>query len=79
MQNAQQWNTRHDWHVKRPRNSRNVNSTTIARAGTVDTFDEVDDSNEEEHDPQTLKRRREKLKDRLKRHNLLVQAVAKAV
>ncbi len=65
--------------VKTPRSSSNVDSTTIARAGTVDTFDEADDTSEEELDPQALRRRRDKLKDRLKRHNLLVQAAAKVL
>jgi hypothetical protein len=63
--------------ARAPRGASSVDSNTIATAGTLDVFDEAADSDEAGLDPQTLRQRRERLRDRLRRHNLLVQEIAR--
>jgi hypothetical protein len=63
--------------ARAPRGASSVDSTTIATAGTLDAFDEASDSDEAGLDPQTVRQRRERLRDRLRRHNLLVREIAR--
>lgn len=65
-----------DKKAKKPRSSRKVDAGTIAQAGTLDTYDEAVDNPKDTPDAETLAKSKEKLLDRLKRHNLIVQRVA---
>ncbi len=66
---------RPDARVRRRRASRSVTSETIGRAGTEERSDEVDTSRE--HDPAAMDRAIAVRADRLRRHNLIVQRVAR--
>jgi len=62
---------------RKPKSASAVTADSIARSGTVETWDEADDVEEPEVDAQALKAQKAKMKSRLKRHNLIVQALAK--
>ena len=62
--------------IRVPRSSSSVTSKSIAQAGTVESFDEKDDTDEPTISAEKLKARKKKLRSRLKRHNLIVQSVA---
>jgi hypothetical protein len=62
--------------IKKPKSASKVGAGTIAKAGTLDTYDEVDDETGDMPDPEAIAARKEKLLGRLKRHNLIVQQVA---
>jgi len=61
---------------RRPRTASRVTASSIAKAGTSEDSDETDDAPLAGLSPEALKERRDKLLDRLKRHNLMVQDVA---
>jgi hypothetical protein len=62
--------------TRRPRSASEVTANTIARAGTIETFDEEEPSEPCEVAPEALERRLARLRDRLRRHNLIVQQIA---
>ena len=62
--------------ARRPRASRRVTAGTIGKAGTVTCFDEVEMPSAEETDPSVMAQAIQTRKDRLKRHNLIVQRLA---
>lgn len=62
--------------LRRLPGSSQVTSGTIARAGTTENWDEADEPNEAPVDPEARTRRRARLRDRLRRHNLIVQKIA---
>jgi hypothetical protein len=64
---------------RRPRSASAVNSTTIATAGTAETFDEGADLDTTALDPAAIAEQRERLRARLRRHNLLIQSVARTL
>jgi hypothetical protein len=62
---------------RRPKSASAVTSVSIARAGTAEDSDEGDELTESEVDPEALKAKKAKIKDRLKRHNAIVRNMAK--
>lgn len=62
---------------RKPRSSTAVTADSIAKTGTTEDWDEAADITEPELDPEAVKARKAKLKGRLKRHNTLVQKMAK--
>lgn len=60
-----------------PRSASAVTASTIAKAGTTEEWDESKEFTEIEVDPETLKAQKAKIKKRLKRHNIIVQRLAK--
>jgi hypothetical protein len=62
---------------RRPKSASAVTSDSIARAGTAEESDEGDELTESEVDPEALKAKKAKIKDRLKRHNEIVRNLAK--
>jgi hypothetical protein len=60
----------------KPRSARQVGVDTIARAGTLEDYDEIDFEASDSNTVQTRAKRRAILLDRLKRHNLIVQRLA---
>lgn len=64
---------------RKPKQSSAVTATTIAKAATTEGWDEAEPAGEEKFDPTALRRRNEIIKDRLHRHNLLVQKAAAAL
>ncbi len=64
---------------RKPKQASPVTAGTIAKAATMDGWDEAADVDETQLDPAALKQRKEKLQARLHRHNLIVQKVAKTL
>jgi len=62
---------------RRPKSASEVTSDSIARGGTAEDSDEGDEIAESEVDPEALKAKKAKIRDRLKRHNLIVRSLAK--
>ena len=62
---------------RRPKSASVVTSDSIARGGTAEDSDEGDELAESEVDPEALKAKKAKIRDRLKRHNLIVKSLAK--
>ena len=65
--------------TRRPKSASAVNANTIAKSGTSEGWDEADEIDESQLDPEALRACREKLRDRLHRHNLIVQRLAALV
>jgi len=63
--------------ARKPRSASAVTGETIAKSGTQDEWDEADEIPELEVDPEALKAGKAKTRSRLKRHNLLVQKLAR--
>jgi hypothetical protein len=64
---------------RKPKSSSKVTAETIAKAGSIDNFDEDDDGNEPQVDPEAIKNQIAKTKNRLKRHNEIVRFIAKVL
>ena len=62
---------------RRPKSASAVTSDSIARAGTAEESDEGDELTDSEVDPEALKAKKAKIKDRLRRHNAIVRNLAK--
>jgi len=62
---------------RRPRSASVVTSDSIARGGRAEDSDEGDELAETEIDPEALKGKKAKIKNRLKRHNAIVRNLAK--
>jgi hypothetical protein len=62
---------------RRPKSASAVTSDSIARGGTAEDSDERDELAESEVAPEALKAKKAKIRDRLKRHNLIVKSLAK--
>jgi len=64
---------------RKPRSATAVTADSIAKSGTGEEYDEADDLSESMIDPKALKAQKAKIKERLKRHNLLVQKLAREI
>jgi hypothetical protein len=62
--------------ARKPKSASKVDAGTIAKAGTLDSYDELTDEAADIPDPESIAARKEKLLSRLKRHNLIVQKLA---
>jgi hypothetical protein len=62
--------------TRTPKGSSSVTAATIAKAGTAEGWDEATGLNQVELDPVALEARNQRLRDRLHRHNLIVQKIA---
>jgi hypothetical protein len=62
--------------TRTPRRSSAVTAGTIARTATTDSWDEANAIEQVELDPERQRSSKEKLMDRLRRHNLIVQNIA---
>jgi hypothetical protein len=63
--------------ARRPRSSRKVTARTIGKAGTGTSFDEVEVPIPEETDPTIMAQAIQTRTERLRRHNLIVQRLAR--
>lgn len=62
--------------ARRPKSASSVTADSIAKAGTVETWDESRELEEKGVPPEAVKARKDKLRLRLKRHNQIVQKMA---